>query len=356
MIVRKGMLRKLLLYICLFQAMDFLQHISDGSLDNIAFPMENEFTNVKGIKQEPQNFALDESEFDAANFVETEMVQHYPDVKLGIVKKSKIIKRTNLKTSESEEEKKLKPFKCKICGKGYISSIGIQNHMAIVHEGKKSVSVEKEEKLHKCELCDKSYKLNNTLVKHVQNAHKETTISNCHLCCMKFPSKDKLQNHIKVKHELILNVSSRKYKKFKCDSCDKRCYSEKDLNLHTAVVHEGLKPFACDLCPMKYTAKNSLQHHVILQHELKDQGINETNFHEHNDNPKVAEILRRKSKTLKKTVCKFCDKTLEGGMAGRATHMRESHCDESGNFKCPQCELNFRKYELRWLPFSLYLL
>ena len=356
MIVRKGMLRKLLLYICLFQAMDFLQHISDGSLDNIAFPMENEFTNVKGIKQEPQNFALDESEFDAANFVETEMVQHYPDVKLGIVKKSKIIKRTNLKNSENEEENKLKPFTCKICGKGYISSIGIQNHMAIVHEGKKSVSVEKEEKLHKCELCDKSYKLNNTLVKHVQNAHKETTISNCHLCCMKFPSKDKLQNHIKVKHELILNVSSRKYKKFKCDSCDKRCYSEKDLNLHTAVVHEGLKPFACDLCPMKYTAKNSLQHHVILQHELKDQGINETNFHEHNDNPKVAEILRRKSETLKKTVCKFCDKTLEGGMAGRATHMRESHCDESGNFKCPQCELNFRKYELRWLPFSLYLL
>ena len=132
--------------------------------------------------------------------------------------------------------------------------------------------------------------------------------------------------------------------------------SEKDLNLHTAVVHEGKKPFACDLCPMKYTAKNSLQHHVILQHELKDQGINETNFHEHSENPKVAEILRRKSKTLKKTMCKFCDKTLEGGMTGRATHMRESHCDESGNFKCPQCELNFRKYELRWLPFSLYLL
>ena len=336
--------------------MDFLQQITDGSLESINFPMENEFTNVPGIKQEPKHYELAESEFDANSFVETEMVNHWPDVKPAVFKKIKKIKRTKLKNSESVDQKKLKPFMCNICGKGYASLSGIQNHTAIVHEGKKAFGGEKEEKLYKCELCDKSYILNNTLIKHIENFHEGANVSSCHLCRMKFQSKDKLQNHIRDKHESALNISYRASKKFKCDICSKRYYSEKDLNLHTAVAHEGKKPFACDLCPMKYTAKNSLQYHVILQHELKDQGINETNFHEYSDNPKVAEILRKKSKTPKKIICKFCDKVLEGGMAGRATHMRENHCDESGNFICPKCELTFRKYELRWLPLALYFL
>ena len=77
-----------------------------------------------------------------------------------------------------------------------------------MHEGKKQV-IEKAEKLHKCDLCDKSYILNNTLIKHVLNEHDGAAISNCHLCRMKFQSQEKLDDHIKLKHDSALNVSYR---------------------------------------------------------------------------------------------------------------------------------------------------
>ena len=33
--------------------------------------------------------------------------------------------------------------------------------------------------------------------------------------------------------------------------------------------------------------KGGLQYHFIVEHELRDQGINETNFDKHPDNPHV---------------------------------------------------------------------
>ena len=214
--------------------------------------------------------------------------------------------------------------------------------------------METEEKQYKCELCDKSYSLNMSLMKHIINRHDGTTIKRCHLCSMKFQSEEKLQNHMKESHGSKLNCGYNYVKKHKCDICGKRYSSEKDLKLHTDVTHEGKKPFECNLCPKAFTAKDSLWYHFTIEHELKDQGINETNFHEHTDNPKVAEILRRKSKTPVKAVCKLCDKVLEGGKVAKANHIREHHTDENGNFKCPQCDLTFRKYELGWILLSLY--
>ena len=385
--------------------MESLQQICDGSLDKIVFPKENEFAklaNFAKIKQEPQNYDLSESEYDASNFVETEMAQHY-DVKPLFRKKPKKIKK--IKDNENGESKRPKPFKCTICGKGYVGLHGLQYHVAIVHEGKRSftceycpktfkskgglqyhttehelkelgvddtninehmenpkvveilrkrgklpkLEVDNSEKLYKCEFCDKSYSLNMSLIKHHINNHDVSLISTCHLCSMKFQSKAKLEDHIKVKHSSKLNCGYNYEKKFKCDLCGKRYTSARDLDLHTAVVHEGKKPFACDLCPMAYTAKDSLRYHVTVQHELKDQGITEENFHEHSDNPRVAEILRKKAKIPKKMVCKLCNEVILDGALGKAKHMREKHCDETGNFKCPQCDAPFRKYELRTL-------
>ena len=42
--------------------MDFLQQISDGSLDDISLPMKNK---VSEIKEEPQEFESSATEFDA---------------------------------------------------------------------------------------------------------------------------------------------------------------------------------------------------------------------------------------------------------------------------------------------------
>ena len=57
--------------------MDFLQQISDGSLDDINLPMKNK---VSEIKEEPQEFESSATEFDAMIF----------DVNKTITKKKEI--------------------------------------------------------------------------------------------------------------------------------------------------------------------------------------------------------------------------------------------------------------------------
>ena len=215
-------------------------------------------------------------------------------------------------------------------------------------------SAKEKERKFKCEQCDKTYDRNTSLYQHIEAAHQGNNIFPCLSCRMKFQSEEKLKKHTKLKHDSKL-TSYKQMKKYKCAQCIKSYISERELSLHIAVVHEGKKPFACELCPQKYTAKDSLLYHITLQHELKDQGINESNFHEHADNPKVAEILRRKAQVPKKQSCKLCNAEL-ASKDDKSKHIREAHMNESGDFTCPKCDLTFRKYELGWLPISLFRL
>ena len=376
--------------------MDSLQQIYDGSLDNITFPV----INATGIKEEPQDYELAESEFDAHNFVQTELYQPYSDVERDVLKKNRKKKRkNNVSGVISEEQKKPKAFKCNICGKGYSGLSGLHYHKSFVHEGKKpfscdqcpktftsrsglqyhvtiehelrelgindsninehinhpkvaeilqrrgklpKIAIEQEEKLYKCEFCDKSFNLNQGLIRHVQKDHEGTAISTCHICLRKFQSEESLKIHIKMKHDNKL-TSQEHIKLFECNICGKSYKSNKELKKHAGFAHEGKKPFSCNLCPKKFTTKHSLQYHSTLTHELKELGIDETNINEHRDNPKVAEILRIREHTPKKVDCKLCGKELQGA-AERTVHVRDDHCDKDGNFKCPKCDLTFRKY------------
>merc|ERR1740129_192143 len=279
------------------RALDSLQQIYDGSLDNITFPV----INATGIKEEPQDYELAESEFDAHNFVQTELYQPYSDVERDVLKKKR---KNNVSGVISEEQKKPKAFKCNICGKGYSGLSGLHYHKSFVHEGK--------------------------------------AISRCHICLRKFQSEESLKIHIKMKHDNKL-TSQEHIKLFECEICGKSYKSNKELKKHAGFAHEGKKPFSCNMCPKKFTTKHSLQYHTTLTHELKELGIDETNINEHRDNPKVAEILRIREHTPKKVDCKLCGEELQGA-AERTVHVRDDHCDKDGKFKCPKCDLAFLKY------------
>ena len=95
---------------------------------------------------------------------------------------------------------------------------------------------------------------------------------------------------VKPKVEKIEKIE----KRLKCESCEKSYDSSLGLKLHVITVHEGKSLFNCDRCPKKFNHKSNYEYHYNKDHILKDQGINETNYHEHSENPMVAEILRRK--------------------------------------------------------------
>ena len=111
------------------------------------------------------------------------------------------------------------------------------------------------------------------------------------------------------------------------------------MKRHTEVVHEGKELFNCDRCPKKFTYKNGLDYHFTLQHELRDKGIDESNFHEHPDNPHVIEIIRQKAQIPKEISCKLCGNGYYE--KDKADHIKEHHTDEYGNLKCPRCDLTF---------------
>ena len=120
-------------------------------------PTDNGFMDTSSIKEEPLNYELDESEFDANNFVETKMAQEYPDVKPNVLKKSKKKKRLKKEDYQSEEFKETKRFNCDICGKSYINLSNLQGHIAIAHEGK----------TFNCDYCEKIFKSKDGLQLHV---------------------------------------------------------------------------------------------------------------------------------------------------------------------------------------------
>ena len=111
----------------MFQALNFLHQISDGSLDNVSFPMEN----ADGIKEEPHEYDLPERDYDCSNFVETEMSSQDPDAKPGFYKfgSYKKIKKSKMKNDGSEGGAPGKPYECNICGKAYKGLDTIQDFL-----------------------------------------------------------------------------------------------------------------------------------------------------------------------------------------------------------------------------------
>ena len=201
-----------------------------------------------------------------------------------------------LKKNEPQD----KIYKCETCGKSYRVHYLLLNHISIVHERKErengEISSNNQQNIYECDICGKSYKMYSILKKHIGVVHE---------------GKRFLQrkNPEAKQHK----EKSDKIKRLNCSTCGKSYGSTVGLKTHTETVHEGKELFNCDRCPKKFTYKSGLEYHYIKDHKLKDQGIDETNFNEHSENPLVAEILRQKSNRSgnaplirKKISCKLC--------------------------------------------------
>ena len=57
---------------------------------------------------------------------------------------------------------------------------------------------------------------------------------------------------------IIPNNDVREHKKYKCDQCKKLFKYQKDLRIHIATIHEGIRKYRCDKCGKSFT-----QFHVL---------------------------------------------------------------------------------------------
>ncbi|CAG9811707.1 unnamed protein product [Chironomus riparius] len=145
-------------------------------------------------------------------------------------------------------------FQCKMCPK----SFKIQKHLDLhirVHDKKFS-----------CKYCSGLYPSKQRLNDHIKHIHEYTMKFKCEICDKKFKQKQNLKSHQKThdKNRLML---------LKCQKCDFATDNNTSLKRHYK-MHERVEkkvavminPFKCQKCPTFCKSKKSLSHHMLTVH------------------------------------------------------------------------------------------
>jgi hypothetical protein len=120
-----------------------------------------------------------------------------------------------------------KPYRCDVCGKGFVGRTGL-NHHSKIHEPPRKDSVcevcgkaftrkslwthmKIHDKQYECEVCHKFFATPGTLRAHTVMTHIESKLFTCQKCGKKFALKSLLNRHQRTVHN----------RNFPCSSCDK---------------------------------------------------------------------------------------------------------------------------------------
>ena len=178
-----------------------------------------------------------------------------------------------------------KPFECELCNACFSKKVGLETHISMVHDGNKSFE---------CNLCQFATATENNLKAHIKSVHAEKESYECTICKKVFSGRNGKRNmraHMEVVHEgkkpflceicdssfsrernLRLHISSIHdgNKPFKCNLCEYATVRKSDLEKHIKAVHDGIKPYSCDLCEKQFANKGNLTEHIKKTH---DSGI-----------------------------------------------------------------------------------
>ncbi|KAJ8665016.1 hypothetical protein QAD02_006678 [Eretmocerus hayati] len=223
-----------------------------------------------------------------------------------------------------KEHMEMNPFRCKVCNKGFMPYMALEQHIMIAHTNRKpsgigekvvcstgNIKIEATNDLHEinstkisqtsslkghlkchsdvrlsftCDRCDKRYDSKSQLRNHIMMMHRSSGFT-CKICGKILGSKKNLRNHIKT-HERKKLYSCRNCDKkflyashlqfhakthqdqreFSCDICDKRLRLKKSLVAH-ALVHTDRGSYVCKICNLKFKNKSRLKEHIRELHE-----------------------------------------------------------------------------------------
>ncbi|XP_074555126.1 uncharacterized protein LOC141811108 [Halichoeres trimaculatus] len=153
--------------------------------------------------------------------------------------------------SESPEELRShlnshkKTYSCDVCGKNFISRIGLQKHAAGPTK----------EKPHRCDVCCKVFCTTGELVRH-QRSHTNGKLT-CDVCGKQLPSSDSLKRHLSV------HTAERRHE---CSVCKQTFKRGTHLRRHMK-IHSGLKPFVCGVCRKAFLQMKQLAFHMKVHNE-----------------------------------------------------------------------------------------
>lgn len=116
-----------------------------------------------------------------------------------------------------------------------------------------------------CNLCSEVLTHRKTLVRHLQQHHRDPNVKPyaCGQCPSRFRGKASLYIHTR-KHNTQVER-----RRFPCTQCPKIFTAKQFLKRHEEAVHARLLPFACTHCSKRFYFERHLQQHLVMSHRSK---------------------------------------------------------------------------------------
>jgi hypothetical protein len=247
------------------------------------------------------------------------------DVKLIFHKKKLIVNGRNytLKTLRYAGLK----MACKKCRKNTSEHLSkhLSPHLQCKHcmfEMKMLTEMEFWERV--CNICGKIFE--NRLLRRLHSNRYNVSEQVCEICSMKFSSKFNLSRHLTEQHDAMKDIGFHKddgnqETSYKCKTCDRAFWYQRNLKLHEYSVHDKKDQVQCKLCDEEFSSKGNLKRHLEEQHKVFDL-----------DNP-------IQSRNPSKIMCALCDLTFKRN-EHLASHMN-THKPKQDKFTCTDCGKQF---------------
>ncbi|XP_055381239.1 zinc finger protein 814-like [Condylostylus longicornis] len=284
----------------------------------------------------------------------------------------------------SHIEKSKRPYKCKICLKGFNTTKNLEKHSKVHNEpriyecdfcfikfnsissknehqrkhsveyrllvkgiGKKKAVLQQIENGNsensvleinysvpngywRCEVCDKMFKNSYKPEEH-KRFHENVTPFICELCGKSVVSQQMLNHHILVHKE---------ERRFKCLKCGTSFYTSAHLKRHEQTTCNSQKLFQCEICQYRFKRKEHLTAHALTheKNRSKDFKCEYCNAGYLTSNSLRVHKKKHMVATDGPFICNLCSAVFSSKEAVKRHERRHKN---KGAFKCEHCEKKF---------------
>ena len=207
--------------------------------------------------------AIKEEDFKDGHPEVNEFVETFIDEEEEQIEEVKVRKIVQHKVPSSVESND--QWQCYYCGECYEDRLQCRTHVQNKHNATdQHMRYGKEIRSIQCSVCSLMFKDESMLKIHVcgvslwfENGCKFFKCPECH---KEFPAYRKLARHFALIHT--------QEKKFKCDKCDYRTFTNEKLSEHL-VSHEV--SLTCDICRKRFKSFSTLKKHNKIMHEKQEE-------------------------------------------------------------------------------------
>ncbi|XP_058464348.1 zinc finger protein 883-like [Malaya genurostris] len=308
---------------------------SDGNEDAKEVDCKEEATSAEtNVKDVPQNCSICGKTYRNGRLLQRHIQYHNTNKSDCPICSRSFTHTSNLKRHLQSHKPPVEGFTCSICSRNFEKGAQLYDHLKL---HKPALDESTSYTMH-CDSCGMETTSFAGFVAHMAEEHgvpkEKVKAFQCHLCTLRFVSKQGMVRHIQSVHENIKPVQKCSSKKFLCTECGKCFQRMRHLEAHTN-SHNGLKPYVCD-CGLSFAQQSGLNLHIRSKHENRRSyqcKICNKSFAQ-STHLKHHELIHSNRKEHECTVCKHRFRVKSNLVAHMRIHRKRPYC-------CSDCGREF---------------